>query len=90
MDANSRQENLPNSRLPKFSLEEVQSLRGAADFFGLNYFTSKLVEEGTDDSTPTPSYQRDRNVIESYDPNWPVASSEWLRSAPEGLRGILK
>lgn len=90
VDANSRQESLTKSRLPVFTEEEIQSLKGSADFLGLNYFTSYYAESGTAAATPSPSFERDRNVIESYASEWPMASSEWLRSAPDGLSEVLK
>ena len=31
------------SRLPEFSSEEAEMLRGSSDFFGLNHYSSKFV-----------------------------------------------
>lgn len=41
---NSLAEGRPWSRLPKFSEEMIKKLIGSADFLGLNYYTSRLVE----------------------------------------------
>lgn len=87
---NSKNENLQMSRLPIFTQEEMQLIKGSADFFGVNYFTSTYAESGTELITPTPSYARDQNVIETQDSRWSVAASNWLRSAPKGLKDVLK
>lgn len=89
MDENSKQANLNKSRLPKFTVEEVEMLKGSADFFGLNYYTSAFAEEGVNFWEPNPSFARDRNIIETHNSSWPVAKSTWLRSVPEGLTDLL-
>ncbi|XP_059613624.1 myrosinase 1-like [Phlebotomus argentipes] len=93
VDRNSKAEGRAWSRLPVFTPEQIERVKGSADFFGLNYFTGRFVELGsiTDGkSYPDPSWERDQNLTFSTDPSWKRGKSEWLYLAPEGLRGILK
>lgn len=90
VDENSRRENRRISRLPKFTAAEIEYVKGSADFFGLNYYTSAYATPGTNFLMPNPSLARDQNIIESKDPSWPMAKSRWLQSVPEGLRALLK
>lgn len=90
VDENSRKENRKKSRLPEFTAEEIASLRGSADFFGLNYYTSAFASPGSHDWMPRPSFVRDQDITESHDSSWLVAKSTWLRSIPDGLRALLK
>ncbi|KAM7476673.1 hypothetical protein LguiB_023916 [Lonicera macranthoides] len=66
-------------RLPDFTDEQSEMLKGSADFIGLNYYTAKYVAATRciDDSTYT---------------NDPCAylSSEWLYVYPEGIKDILR
>lgn len=89
---NSAKEGRRKSRLPVFSAEEIASLRGSADFMGLNYYTSAKASDGGDQHiwTGHPSRDRDQNTRWHGDASWPVAESPWLRSVAEGLRELLK
>lgn len=88
---NSRAEGRTWSRLPEFTPEEIIYVKGTSDFFGLNYYTSEYATPAADLSQwPNPSYYKDVNNYKSQNETWPVAKSPWLRSAPDGLRAILK
>ncbi|XP_001650404.2 myrosinase 1 [Aedes aegypti] len=79
------------SRLPEFSEEMKQYVRGTADFFGYNYYSSRLVtldKQEYDIETP-PSVDKDAGLVYSVDPSWKRAKSSWLYVVPEGLRGML-
>lgn len=89
VDANSEKEGLQVSRLPKFTANEIESLKGSADFFGLNYYTSFYVEEGVAVNVTYPSFAADQNALLIANETWPVAKSWWLRSIPVGLRDAL-
>lgn len=41
---NSMLEGRPESRLPTFSKEWIDKIRASADFFGMNYYTSRFAE----------------------------------------------
>ncbi|XP_062537023.1 myrosinase 1-like [Armigeres subalbatus] len=79
------------SRLPEFSEEMTSYVRGTADFFGYNYYTSRLVtfDKNEYDVDTPPSVDKDAGLVYSVDPSWIRAKSTWLYVVPEGLRGIL-
>jgi lactase-phlorizin hydrolase len=76
------------SRLPEFTAEEKAQIVGTHDFFGLNHYTTQLVEEQLR-GTAWPSWDFDRDVAESVDPTWPESGSGWLRVVPWGIRKLL-
>ncbi|XP_018615091.1 cytosolic beta-glucosidase [Scleropages formosus] len=88
VEANSRTQGLPFSRLPQFS-EDEPSIKGTADFFAVNYYTSRKVRPG-----PTPpkslGFEGDQQAVGEMDPSWPVCGISWLAVYPEGLRKLLK
>ncbi|XP_045513943.1 lactase-phlorizin hydrolase-like isoform X2 [Pieris brassicae] len=46
---NSKNEGFSFSRLPPFTTEEINFVKGTYDFFGLNYYTSRVVRKATMD-----------------------------------------
>uniref|UniRef100_A0A8D8CG53 Lactase-phlorizin hydrolase n=2 Tax=Culex pipiens TaxID=7175 RepID=A0A8D8CG53_CULPI len=77
------------SRLPKFSDEEIASIRGSADFFGLNFYSAKLVSKNPDQNPANPpSFDHDTGVLTSVDPSW-AATESWILVVPSGMRSIL-
>ncbi|KAG8006211.1 Cytosolic beta-glucosidase [Nibea albiflora] len=77
-----------SSRLPSFSKEEPAIL-GTADFFALNYYTSRKVEPGGGCGKAL-SMKTDRDAAEVLDPSWPICGVSWLAVVPYGLRKLLK
>ena len=73
-------------RLPQFTEEEKVLLKGSADFFALNHYSSSLCEdgEGGDDK----NYWADRNVKTSYKPEWKTTDMGWA-IVPEGIRDLI-
>ncbi|PSN49994.1 Myrosinase 1, partial [Blattella germanica] len=59
------------SRLPKFSKEEMDYVRGSFDFFGLNHYTTYLVTPGLEEGLIPPSLEDDIHVLRTMDPSWP-------------------
>nr|ABN05620.1 female neotenic-specific protein 2 [Cryptotermes secundus] len=85
---NSYQEGYLKSRLPQFSTEEVKYIRGTADFFGLNQYTTNRATFG--ENGPSPSYTRDTGVTLVAPSDWPASeTSEWEKIVPKGLRKVL-
>uniref|UniRef100_A0AAV2KMA5 Uncharacterized protein n=1 Tax=Knipowitschia caucasica TaxID=637954 RepID=A0AAV2KMA5_KNICA len=75
------------SRLPFFSKDEP-SVLGTADFFALNYYTSRKVRSACGDFNAL-SMKSDQNVKEVLHPSWPISGVSWLAVVPDGLRKLL-
>lgn len=75
-------------RLPTFSSDEPAIL-GTADFFALNYYTSRKVKSGGGCGHRL-CMKSDRDVEEVLDPSWPICGVSWLAVVPHGLRKLLK
>lgn len=78
-------------RLPQFSDEESELLRGSSDFFGLNYYSSAYVSpvETGEESTGKISYETDRGVEMSSDDSWSRSDMGWT-VVPWGLQRLLE
>uniref|UniRef100_A0A672YF89 Lactase n=1 Tax=Sphaeramia orbicularis TaxID=375764 RepID=A0A672YF89_9TELE len=73
--------------LPVFTHDESQRIHGTADFFGLNHYTSRLVNHSDGGCTPGPQGVGDFQA--HVDPSWPSTASDWIYSSPWGLRRLL-
>ena len=75
----SAQQGLSESRLPSFTSEEKDMIRGSSDFFGLNHYTTNLAfntfQPASDDVV---GYYDDRECGNQNDYTWPTAKSVWL------------
>lgn len=76
-----------SSRLPSFSKDEPAIL-GTADFFALNYYTSRKVKPGGGCGKMCMVCDQDAEVV--LDPSWPICGVSWLAVVPHGLRKLLK
>ncbi|XP_029669522.1 myrosinase 1-like [Formica exsecta] len=84
---NSKLAGFPRSLLPELSSEWVQYIKGTSDFFGLNHYTSRLVE--TVPRKKEQEWYDFSGVKESIDPSWPKGASDWLLVVPDGFREII-
>lgn len=75
------------ARLPVFTPEERKRIHGTADFLGLNHYTSRLVNHSDGGCSPGPQGVGDFRA--HVDPAWPSTASDWIYSAPWGLRRLL-
>lgn len=87
---NSRQEGRPWSRLRSISEHEREIIKHSSDFLGLNYYSSRYVEEAKPPQGKIPSTQYDSRLKYALDDKWKRAKSTWLYCVPEGLEGLLK
>ncbi|XP_028172587.1 myrosinase 1-like isoform X2 [Ostrinia furnacalis] len=88
----SIKEGFRRSRLPAFTNEEIELIRGTYDFYGLNHYTSKVVRLPRPGETPTgwPLYgSPELGVILEARPQWKPTSCSWLKQNPKGFRNLL-
>lgn len=81
IDKLSREQGLTKSRLPKFTPEEIQLLKGSSDFFGFNTYTSLRVTHnglGNSANYSVPSEEHDTGLVFDMDPSWKIANSFWF------------
>ncbi|CAA2982311.1 beta-glucosidase-like [Olea europaea subsp. europaea] len=79
-------------RLPKFTPEEENLVKGSYDYLGINYYTTNYISNDT--TTPTTdSYLTDARTIASIERNGvPIgakAGSDWLYVVPWGIYKLL-
>lgn len=89
VDKKSEQQGRPFSRMPRFTTDQIESLRGSADFLALNYYTSGYaapISESSEDINPI---EHDSEVFTFHDPEWKKSRSPWLVQVPQGLYDIL-
>uniref|UniRef100_UPI0037E7575E lactase/phlorizin hydrolase-like n=1 Tax=Semicossyphus pulcher TaxID=241346 RepID=UPI0037E7575E len=75
------------ARLPVFTSEESKRIHGTADFFGLNHYTSRLVNSSDGGCNSGPHGVGDFQA--QVDPSWSSTASDWIYSTPWGLRRLL-
>lgn len=75
----SKKEGFKKSRLPEFSKEEIDYVKGTYDFYGLNHYTTFLIEDTPDKPIGgAPAFWHDARVTLTQDPSWPRGASSWL------------
>ncbi|CAI0385866.1 unnamed protein product [Linum tenue] len=83
---------LVGDRLPKFTEEQKQMLKGSVDFLGVNYYSAYYAEDASS-STINPSYTTDSQVnITMHKNGIPIGqptACDWLYIYPEGMLEIL-
>lgn len=81
-------------RLPQFTREQSEMLKGSFDFVGLNYYTSNYVKSISLLAKVNVSYASDMHVIQTGvrdgKPIGPPAASKWLLSYPQGILELLR
>jgi len=81
-------------RLPTFTPEQSELLKGSADFLGLNHYTTHYASREPADDNPVESedgnggMSGDQQVCLSSDSNWHVTSMGWF-VVPWGFRKML-
>uniref|UniRef100_A0AAQ6AQ77 beta-glucosidase n=1 Tax=Amphiprion ocellaris TaxID=80972 RepID=A0AAQ6AQ77_AMPOC len=79
---------LPKSRLPEFTPEEINRIKGTHDYFGLNHYTTVLAYPY--DLGNQQDYEGDRGTRQTHDRTWIGSGSFWLKITPFGFRRLLK
>ncbi|CAD0205296.1 unnamed protein product [Chrysodeixis includens] len=78
----------PHSRLPAFTDEEKELVRGTYDFYGLNHYSSRLVRKVKpgEEAPSWPYYgSPELGVVFENHPDWKEAALNWFALYPEGL-----
>lgn len=78
----------PWSRLPEFSKEEIDYIKGTADFLALNYYTSRYVKPRENYSDEY-GLEDDAGIDKIVDSNWKRGKTSWLCQVPKGLHDLL-
>lgn len=88
----SKAEGLSTSRLPQFTSEEIDLIRGTSDFLGLNHYTTFYCTPiNESNSVPTGLfYLSDMGVNCVSDANADGGASFWLKIIPKGFRKSMK
>ncbi|CAG9566620.1 unnamed protein product [Danaus chrysippus] len=87
----SKEQGFPRSRLPQFTPEEVDLIKGSSDFFGLNHYTTNIVyrNESVNGYYSSPSFSDDVEVISYQEDSWDSGASVWLKRVPWGFYNLL-
>ncbi|CAG5057554.1 unnamed protein product [Parnassius apollo] len=90
---NSKREGYPRSRLPAFTQDEIDFIKGTYDFYGFNFYTSRLVRKARDGETisnwPLGNGCPELDAALEVDPSWDKAVSAWFWINPVGIRKML-
>lgn len=79
---------IADGRLPQFTNDQIQLLKGSSDFFGLNHYSTMLVK-GYLNKTSAVSYENDKCIDTASDSAWPTSDMGWA-IVPMGFRKLLK
>jgi beta-glucosidase/6-phospho-beta-glucosidase/beta-galactosidase len=80
-----KEEGYSRSRLPSFTKEEIQMVKGTWDYLALNHYTAYFVHQGRESH----SMLMDTGVAHILDDRYPTAASQWLQVVPWGFRKLL-
>ena len=83
----SKKQGYPSSQLPEFTEEEKRMIKGTADFFAVQYYTTRLVKNQENKKGELGLLQ-DVEVEVFPDPSW--ISLNWVCVVPWGIRKLLK
>jgi beta-glucosidase/6-phospho-beta-glucosidase/beta-galactosidase len=80
IDKKSMEQGFQRSRLPRFTPEEVEYIRGTYDFMGINYYTSVVYKKDENlTNRDIPSYENDLGYVSYQKDQWKRGASPWLR-----------
>ncbi|KAI4331927.1 hypothetical protein L6164_016873 [Bauhinia variegata] len=86
-------QSLVGTRLPKFTKEQSDLVRGSYDFLGLNYYTAQYAANTAKPSNAKPSFFTDSLANLTFEnagkPIGPRAASFWLYIYPRGIYELL-
>ncbi|KAK3142309.1 hypothetical protein QOZ80_4BG0344900 [Eleusine coracana subsp. coracana] len=84
---------LVGNRLPQFTMEQSELVKGSFDFIGLNYYTANYADNLPPSNGLNNSYNTDSRAnltgVRNGIPIGPQAASPWLYIYPRGFRELL-
>ncbi|XP_016806892.1 cytosolic beta-glucosidase isoform X5 [Pan troglodytes] len=83
----SQKQGYPSSRLPEFTEEEKKMIKGTADFFAVQYYTTRLIKYQENKKGELGILQ-DAEIEFFPDPSW--KNVDWIYVVPWGVRKLLK
>ncbi|KAG5891685.1 hypothetical protein JTB14_020102 [Gonioctena quinquepunctata] len=87
----SKAQGYNESRLPPFSDEEVELIKGTYDFIALNHYTSYMVSAiENDNNLKGVSWDDDAGVNCYQKSTWPTAAAGWFKIVPWGFGKLLR
>ncbi|EEF29253.1 beta-glucosidase 44 [Ricinus communis] len=82
-------QNIVGTRLPKFTKQEVEMVKGSIDFVGINQYTTYYISDPHQAKPKYLGYQQDWDAGFAYEKNGvpvgPKANSYWLYNVPWGM-----
>lgn len=89
-DRRSAMQGFPTSRLPKFTDEEIELIKGTSDFFPLNTYATYLTahQNDVDEYIESISFWTDKGTSQFFDPNW-THVVDWVDLQPLGFRKLI-
>lgn len=69
--------NTTHSRLPKFTIEEIQRIKGTTDFLAVNHYMTFLVENVPEATDGVSCYKNDTRYKLSVNPDWKLGTNDF-------------
>ena len=79
IDQRSEQQGFNTSRLPKFTEDEIEYIKGTYDFLAINTYTTVYAQAREEYDIDVISWDSDMNVDMFLDDSWEETGSSWLR-----------
>ncbi|KAG5884739.1 hypothetical protein JTB14_037768 [Gonioctena quinquepunctata] len=86
----SKEQGLTESRLPKFTEDEKQRLKGSFDFIGINNYVSRMIIGLNDTVDKNPTYNNDFALNEYEKDSWAKNYKEKIQAYSTGFGNILR
>lgn len=75
----SAKQGFSKSRLPEFTAEEIEYIKGTVDLLGVNVYTVFLARALTKDNTDAMGFNEDAEVEFFQPDDWQESASDWLK-----------
>ncbi|XP_068893491.1 myrosinase 1-like [Tenebrio molitor] len=86
IDERSAGQGFEISRLPKFTDEEIEYIKGTHDFVALNFYTATYAQWLEEADINDLGYYSDLNILQFPDDAWEETVTSWFRVVPWGIR----